>query len=149
MWPRTPARIVFPNLQVDATYEYSLTAKDACGESAASVRLVRLNDTTPPSVPIVAQPAYIAASKSVSLAWVPSSDNVQIDHYQILRNGVPLSATDATTFTDTDTGPAPGHLAELRRARRRYQRQHLGLRRQDREGSRLEPAHAAGPDRRR
>jgi chitodextrinase len=95
--------IVFPNLQVDATYEYSLTAKDVCGDSAASVRLVRLNDTSPPTVPIVAQPAYIAASKAVSLSWVPSSDNVQIDHYLILRNGVPLSATDATTFTDTDT----------------------------------------------
>ena len=67
------------------------------------MRLVRLNDTTPPSMPIVAQPAYIAASKAVSLSWVPSSDNIQIDHYQILRNGVPLSATDATTFTDTDT----------------------------------------------
>ena len=67
------------------------------------MRLVRLNDTTPPSMPIVAQPAYIAASKAVSLSWVPSSDNVQIDHYQILRNGVPLSVTDATTFTDTDT----------------------------------------------
>ena len=35
--------------------------------------------------------------KAVSLSWVPDSDNVQIDHYQILRNGVPLSATDANT----------------------------------------------------
>jgi hypothetical protein len=92
--------LVFGNLQVDATYEYSLTAQDLCGESAASVRLVRLNDTTPPSTPIVAQPAFIPASKAVSLSWVPSTDNIQIDHYQILRDGVPLGATDANVFTD-------------------------------------------------
>jgi hypothetical protein len=95
--------LVFGNLQVDATYEYSLTAKDVCGESAPSVRLVRLNDTSPPTAPIVAQPAYNPASKAVSLSWVPSSDNIQIDHYQILRNGVPLGVTDASVFSDTDT----------------------------------------------
>jgi hypothetical protein len=95
--------LVFGNLQVDATYEYSLTAKDVCGESAPSVRLVRLNDTSPPTVPIVAQPAFNAVSKAMSLAWIPSSDNIQIDHYQILRNGVPLGVTDTSVFIDTDT----------------------------------------------
>jgi hypothetical protein len=95
--------LVFGNLQVDATYEYSLTAKDACGESVASVRLVRLNDTSPPTAPIVAQPGFNPASKAVALTWIPSSDNIQIDHYQILRNGVPLGATDASVYTDTDT----------------------------------------------
>ena len=95
--------IVFGNLQVDATYEYSLFAKDACGESAPSVRLVRLNDTSPPTVPIVAQPAFNAATKAVLLSWVPSSDNIQIDHYQILRNGIALGVTDTSVFTDTDT----------------------------------------------
>ena len=56
--PAEATSLVFGNLQVDATYEYSLFAKDACGESAPSVRLVRLNDTSPPTVPIVAQPAF-------------------------------------------------------------------------------------------
>ena len=46
----------------------------------------------------------LAATKAVLLAWIPSSDNIQIDHYQILRNGIPLGVTDASTFTDTDTG---------------------------------------------
>jgi len=99
----TATSLVFGNLQVDATYEYSLTAQDDCGESAPSVRLVRLNDTSPPTVPIVAQPAFNTVSKAVALTWIPSSDNIQIDHYQILRNGIPLGVTDASVFTDTDT----------------------------------------------
>jgi hypothetical protein len=93
--------LAFPNLQVDATYEFTLDAHDVCGFGSTSVRLVRLNDTTPPSTPIVAQPAYSPASRAVSLSWVPSTDNIQIDHYQVIRNGIPLAATDANVFTDT------------------------------------------------
>ena len=54
--------------------------------------------------------------KSVTLSWVPSSDNIQVDHYQILRNGVPLGATDATAFTDTDTAAARHLLSYVVRA---------------------------------
>jgi hypothetical protein len=96
--------LVFSGLDVDATYEYSLTAADACGESTASVRLVRLNDATAPSAPILANPAFISASKAVTLSWVPSADNIQVDHYQIFRDGIPLAVTDASVFTDATPG---------------------------------------------
>jgi hypothetical protein len=89
--------------QVDATYEYSLTASDACGSSPASVRLVRLNDTAPPSLPQVAQPAFDPPTHAIKLNWIPSTDNIQVDHYEVLRNGVPLTATDASAAID----PAP------------------------------------------
>jgi hypothetical protein len=89
--------------QVDATYEYSLRASDACGPGAASVRLVRLNDTAPPSLPQVAQPAFDPPTHAIKLNWIPSTDNIQVDHYEVLRNGVPLTATDASAAID----PAP------------------------------------------
>jgi hypothetical protein len=92
--------ITVPISQVDATYEFTLTAADACGDGPATVRLVRLTDTTPPSMPIVAGPVLDPASHVVSLNWVAATDNIQVDHYEILRNGVPLGATDATSFTD-------------------------------------------------
>jgi hypothetical protein len=97
----TAAPVVVQNLQVDATYEFTLDALDACNRfGPSSVRLVRLNDTTPPSMPIVAGPAFNPASHVVTLSWVASTDNIQVDHYEILRDGVPLGATDATVFTD-------------------------------------------------
>jgi hypothetical protein len=102
--------VVEPNLQVDATYEFTLNAVDACGKSGGtSVRLVRLDDTTPPSAPIIAGPSFNPATHAVTLSWVPSDDNIQIDHYDVLRDGVPLGATDATTFVDV----APTQHASL------------------------------------
>jgi hypothetical protein len=102
----TPSPVSSPviqqNLQVDATYEFKLYATDACNRTGlSSTRLVRLNDTTPPTAPILTTPAFDPAAHMVSLTWVASSDNIQVDHYEILRNGVPVGATDAPTFTDT------------------------------------------------
>ena len=96
----------FTNLQVDATYEFTLEAVDACNRLTSSVRLVRLNDSTPPSAPIIARPGFNRVTHAVSLSWVASTDNIQVDHYVVLRDGVPLGATDATVFTDT---VAPEH----------------------------------------
>ena len=70
---------------------------------------MRLNDATPPSAPIVAGPSFDYGAKSVKLSWVAASDNIQVDHYSILRDGVPLGATDATTFVD----PSPPQHADL------------------------------------
>ena len=101
--------VVQQNLQVDATYEFTLDATDACNRTTSSVRLVRLNDATPPSAPIVAGPSFDHGVKAVKLSWVAASDNIQVDHYSILRDGVPLGATDATTFVD----PSPPQHSDL------------------------------------
>ena len=101
--------VVQQNLQVDATYEFTLDATDACNRTTSSVRLVRLNDATPPSAPLVAGPSFDHGAKSVKLSWVAASDNIQVDHYSILRDGVPLGATDATTFVD----PSPPQHSDL------------------------------------
>jgi hypothetical protein len=98
----TGAPVVVQNLQVDATYEFTLDAVDACNRfGASSVRLVRLNDSAPPTAAIVAGPAFNPVSHVVTLSWVASADNIQVDHYSILRDGVPLGATDSTVFVDT------------------------------------------------
>jgi hypothetical protein len=100
---------VVPNMQVDATYEFTLDAMDQCNRfGPSSVRLVRLNDTAPPSMPILAGPAFDPISHVVRLAWIAATDNIQVDHYTILRNGVPIGATDAAVFTD----PLPGEHAD-------------------------------------
>jgi hypothetical protein len=93
--------VAVQNLQLDATYEFTLDATDVCGFGSTSVALVRLNDKTPPSRPLVADPAFDSTSHVVRLSWIPSTDDIQIDHYLILRNGIPLGATDASVFTDS------------------------------------------------
>jgi hypothetical protein len=88
------------NLEDDATYEFTLEAVDECNRTTSSVRLVRLNDSTPPSMPLLGTPGFNPAKHTVALSWVASSDNIQVDHYVVLRDGVPLGVTDTTGFTD-------------------------------------------------
>ncbi len=80
----------------------------------------------------------------MSLSWVPSSDNIQIDHYQILRNGVPLGATDASAFTDTDTArlqaTSPSYVVRAVDTNGNITNSDA----QDREGSRLDARPRAG-----
>ena len=93
--------VAVPSLQVDATYEFTLEPVDACSRSGGtSVRLVRLNDTSPPTMPNVADPVFNPVSHIVALSWGAATDNIQVDHYEILRNGVPIGATDSTVFVD-------------------------------------------------
>ena len=102
--------VVVPDLQVDATYEFTLEPVDACSRSGGtSVRLVRLNDTSPPTMPDVADPVFNPVSHIVALTWSAATDNIQVDHYEILRNGVPIGATDSTAFVDV----APIEHAQL------------------------------------
>ena len=83
--------------------------------ATTSVRLVRLSDATPPTMPLVADPGFNPAAHTVALSWVASSDNIQVDHYVVLRDGVPLGATDATAFTDA-TPPQHALLSYVVRA---------------------------------
>ncbi|HEX4344126.1 MAG TPA: hypothetical protein VHZ31_01050 [Solirubrobacteraceae bacterium] len=112
----TTGPVVQQNLQVDATYEYTLEPVNACSRSGGtSVRLVRLSDTTPPTMPIVMTPTFNPVAHVVGLSWVAAGDNVQVDHYEVVRNGVPVGATDSTSFTDA-TPPQDSDLSYVVRA---------------------------------
>ena len=78
--------------------------------------LVRLNDATPPSAPILTNPVFIAAANAVSLSWAPSADNIQVDHYQILRNGIPHRGDRLDRLHRRDTGRSTSQLSYVVRA---------------------------------
>ncbi|MBW7475413.1 S8 family serine peptidase [Paenibacillus oenotherae] len=65
-------------------------------------------DTTAPS-----QPANLTSpsktSTSISLDWDASTDNVGVDHYEILRNTVLIATTASTSFTDTGLTPSTAY----------------------------------------
>ena len=84
------------------TYYYLVKAEDAAAnlsppspEAAATATA----DTTPPTAPtnLVATPA----AGQVSLTWAPSTDDVGVTRYTVLRGGTPLASTTGTSYTDT------------------------------------------------
>lgn len=58
-----------------------------------------LADTTAPSVP-AGLAVTGGSSTEVYLAWSPSTDNVAVAGYYVLRDSVTISTTTATTYTD-------------------------------------------------
>jgi chitinase len=62
-------------------------------------------DTQSPSAPANLR-VTATTSSSVSLAWNPSSDNIAVTGYDVLRGGTPIGATSSTTFTATGLSSA-------------------------------------------
>jgi chitinase len=62
-------------------------------------------DTQSPTAPANLR-VTATTSSSVSLAWNPSSDNVAVTGYDVLRGGALLGATASTTFTATGLASA-------------------------------------------
>jgi chitodextrinase len=84
------------------TYTYVVQAYDTSGNVGPSSNAVtiRTGDTTPPSTP-TGLAASIVAGPSVSLTWTPSTDDVAVDHYDVLRGGVDIASTPTASFVDS------------------------------------------------
>lgn len=62
-------------------------------------------DLTPPSMPAGLQVVTTSAS-TAALTWSPSTDNVGVAAYIVLRDGMPIATVNATDFTDAALAPA-------------------------------------------
>ncbi|MFG3691637.1 DNRLRE domain-containing protein [Micromonospora sp. NPDC047740] len=97
-------------------YEYTLDAADAAGNRSVRSLPVAVTtlgpDTTPPSVPggLVAT----ASPDAVTLAWSPSSDNVGVTGYEVLRDGTVVATVPATTYADSAVPPDESHVWTVR-----------------------------------
>ncbi len=83
-----------------ANYSYTVSATDAAGNASsqsapATATIPAAPDTTAPTVPSGLS-ATVTTVPSVQLIWTPSTDNVRVTGYRVLRNGA-LVATVATT----------------------------------------------------
>jgi chitodextrinase len=79
---------------------YQLTATNGFGSATAQVSMNVAADTVPPTVPGNLMAVGISTSR-IDLSWAASSDNVGTTGYQIYRNGSPVAATTATSYSDT------------------------------------------------
>lgn len=93
-------------------YKYTVRANDAAGNtSAASTSITMttvagvLKDTQPPTTPDGLH-SMIVTESSVDLMWSASTDNVGVTSYTVLRDGVIVTQTSATSYLDS--GRAPG-----------------------------------------
>jgi hypothetical protein len=70
-------------------------------------------DTTPPSVPqgLVGTPVN---GTTVELSWEPSSDDVGVHHYDVLRDGTVLATSATTAYTDATVAPGSTHVYAVR-----------------------------------
>ena len=86
-------------LTVATTYTFTVTAKDAAGNTSAasSAATVTTVDTTAPTVP-----TNLASSNttqtSTDLTWTASTDNVGVTGYDVFKDGAFLASTTATTY---------------------------------------------------
>jgi chitodextrinase len=87
------------------TYSYTVTAFDAAGNASAASNSATITtpvkaDTQAPTVPAGLVSANLSAT-GVTINWTASTDNVGVATYLVLRNGVQITSTAATGFTDT------------------------------------------------
>ncbi|SDD26632.1 hypothetical protein SAMN02799630_02809 [Paenibacillus sp. UNCCL117] len=65
-------------------------------------------DTQPPTAPTGLSATEVTASQ-VKLSWTASSDNVGVVGYDVYRNGVKISNSATTTYTDNTVSPATSY----------------------------------------
>ncbi len=65
-------------------------------------------DTQPPTVPTGLATTSVTSS-AVGLSWKPSTDNVGVAGYDVLRNGTQVGTTATTGFTDSTVAPGTSY----------------------------------------
>ncbi len=89
-------------LAPSSSHGYSVIAYDGAGNASppATASGSTLADTTPPGLPtgLTATPA---GPTEIDLSWTAATDDVGVDHYQVLRDGTSIGTTTATAFNDT------------------------------------------------
>jgi chitodextrinase len=88
------------------TYTYRVDAVDATGNASGLSAAVTVSTPSPPDTTAPTTPAGLAASAvsdtKIDLSWSPSTDNVAVTGYRVIRNGsLATTLGNVTTFQDT------------------------------------------------
>ncbi|HTG45428.1 MAG TPA: LamG-like jellyroll fold domain-containing protein, partial [Verrucomicrobiae bacterium] len=83
-----------------SAYTYLVHAVDGAGNESGPSNLAVPTEAVPPTVPQNVSAIALASSK-VALNWTASTDNVEVDYYRILRDGLEVGTTGSNSFLDT------------------------------------------------
>lgn len=90
-------------------HELLARAHDAAGNVGTSapvtVTVSNIPDTSPPTQPTDLTATVVNAAR-VDLSWAPSTDDVAVDHYTILRDASPIGTSVLPAFSDLTASPA-------------------------------------------
>jgi chitodextrinase len=94
--------LAFPDggLRPGTEYCWALVAFDAAGNRSTPVQACATTpDLTPPTAP--GRPAAVSVSSSQTfVGWDPSTDDVGVVAYEVLRDGAPVAKVSVTRFRD-------------------------------------------------
>jgi chitodextrinase len=97
------------------SYSYQVTAADPAGnvsQASNTASATTEADTTPPTAPGSLTATGVTASQ-VGLSWSPSSDNVGVTGYQVVRNGSVIATASGTSYTDTTVAPSTSYTYQV------------------------------------
>jgi hypothetical protein len=105
-----------PGLAPLTTYQYEIRAYDAATNvgpaASSSVTTTALAGAGSPSVPLLR--ATVQSGRQVRLTWKASTDDTGVAGYEVVRNGVKVGETRATSYLDR---PGRGRFTYRVRAR--------------------------------
>jgi M6 family metalloprotease-like protein len=99
------------------TYSYTVRAVDAAGASAAS-SAASATTPVPPDTQAPAAPSSLSASNvattTATLVWNPSTDNVGVTGYDVLRAGSVVGSSTTTSATVSNLTPGTSYTFTVR-----------------------------------
>ncbi|MDX1450290.1 MAG: fibronectin type III domain-containing protein, partial [Acidimicrobiia bacterium] len=106
----TATELVVDGLDPATSYEFRVRAIDPAGNQSSlsspiTVTTPARTDVTPPSTPSGLSFSGVTTS-SLELRWSPSTDNVGVTGYRVLRNGEVAGVVTSTSFVDTGLAAA-------------------------------------------
>lgn len=106
----------YKKLTPGAAYKFYVKAYDNAGNYSAqsnSITVHTLSDSSAPSVPSGLKVSSVSVTET-SLTWSPSSDNVSVKGYVIMRDGIKIADTSKTSYTSKGLVPGKTYTYAIR-----------------------------------
>jgi chitodextrinase len=106
----------YKKLSPNAAYLFYIKAYDKAGNYSTQSNCISVKtqtDKTVPSIPSGLKASSVSVTE-VNLIWAPSSDNVNVRGYDILRNGVKIGTTSKTSYSNKNLIPGKSYTYTVR-----------------------------------
>lgn len=106
----------YKRLSPGAAYLFYIKAYDKAGNYSVQSISISVNtraDKTAPSTPSGLKVSSVSETQ-INLIWTPSSDNVNVRGYDILRNGVKIGTSSKPSYSNKSLTPNKGYTYTVR-----------------------------------